>query len=88
MIIKGYIKKVCGETPTDLRMGVSAPETNFDRVNVTPTETQCKCAINDAGCQFAHDARKLGDWLEMQPQRFVMLGIDHDSYNADVWAAF
>jgi hypothetical protein len=31
------------------------------------------------------DARKLKDWLEMQPQRFVMLRINHDSHNAVLW---
>jgi hypothetical protein len=25
------------------------------------------------------------DWMEMQPERFVMLGINADSYNAIVW---
>jgi hypothetical protein len=31
-------------------------------------------------------ARKLEDWLEIQPLRFVMLGISADSYNVVMWA--
>jgi hypothetical protein len=31
------------------------------------------------------DAHKLKDMLEMPLQRFLMLGINHDSYNAAVW---
>jgi glyceraldehyde-3-phosphate dehydrogenase/erythrose-4-phosphate dehydrogenase len=65
-------------------MGVPVPVTNFVCLNVTMTETQRKAAIN-AAYQSRQDARKLEDWLEMQPHRFVMLGINPDSYNAVVW---
>jgi hypothetical protein len=34
MLVKGYIKKLCGETPTGLRMGVPAPVTNFVGLSV------------------------------------------------------
>jgi hypothetical protein len=46
MLIGGYINHLCGETPTDLRMGVSAPTTNFVGLSVTLTETQRKATIN------------------------------------------
>jgi hypothetical protein len=39
MLIKGYVNKLCGETPTDLRMGIPANVTNFDGYCVTLTET-------------------------------------------------
>jgi branched-subunit amino acid ABC-type transport system permease component len=72
---------MCGETPTDLRMGIPAPTTNFVGLTVTLIETQRKVAINSR-YQFGRDARE----LEAQPQRFAMLGINTDSYNAIVWA--
>jgi topoisomerase IA-like protein len=65
-------------------MGVSAPTTNFVGLEVTLTKTQCKAAIS-APYQSRQDARKVEDLLEKQPQRFVMLGINPDSYNAVVW---
>jgi hypothetical protein len=46
MLMRGYINQLCGETPTDLRMGVPAPTTNFVGLTVTLTETQRKVAIN------------------------------------------
>jgi hypothetical protein len=66
-------------------MGVPAPTTNFDGLEVTQTETPRTAAINGPN-ESKHDARKLEDWLEMQPQHFVMLGNNRDSYNAVVWA--
>jgi hypothetical protein len=84
MLIKGYINHLCEETPIGLRMGVPAPTTKFVGLRVTLTETQRKAAIN-APYQSRQDARKVEDWLEMQPQRFAMLGIKPDSYNAVVW---
>jgi hypothetical protein len=42
MSIKGYINRLCGETPTDLRMGVQAPTTNFAGLSVILSETQRK----------------------------------------------
>jgi hypothetical protein len=85
MLIKGYVKKLCGETPTDLRMGALAPTAKLVGPSVTLTETQRKATIN-ATKESGQDARKLENWLEMQPQRFVMLGFNPDSYNAVVWA--
>jgi hypothetical protein len=35
--------------------------------------------------QSSRDPRELEDWLEAQPQRFAMLGINTDSYNVVVW---
>jgi hypothetical protein len=62
-------------------MGAPAPTTNFDGLSVTTTETQCKAAIN-APYKSGQDVRKLEKLLEMQPQRFVMPGINANSNNA------
>jgi hypothetical protein len=87
MLIKGYIKQLCGATSIYLRLGVPEPTTNFVGTSVTLTKTQHKAALN-APYQFGQkDARKLEDWLEMQPQRFLMFGINPDTYNAVVWVA-
>jgi hypothetical protein len=72
------------ETPTDLRMGVPAPTTNFVGLIVTLTETQCKAAINSR-YQYSRDARPVEDWLEALSHRFVILRINTDSYNVVVW---
>jgi hypothetical protein len=71
---------MCGETPTDLRMGVPAHTTNFACLSVTLTETQRKVAINSR-YHSGRDPRELEDWLEAQPQRFAILRINVDSYN-------
>jgi hypothetical protein len=42
----GLINQLCGQTPNDLRMGVSAPTSNFVSLEVTLTKTQRKAAIN------------------------------------------
>jgi hypothetical protein len=84
MLIKAYINKLCGELPNDLRMGVPAPTTNFVGLNVTLNETQRKAAI-DVLYQSRQEPQKLEDWLEMQPHRYVILGINPDSYIAAVW---
>jgi hypothetical protein len=81
---KGYINRLCGETLADSRMGVPPPTTNSFGLSVILIETPCKAAIN-APCLPCQDARKPEEWLDMQPQRFVMLGINADSYNAVVW---
>jgi hypothetical protein len=84
MFIRGYINQLCGETPTDLRGGVPAPTTNFVGLSVTLIQTQREATIN-ASHQLGRDSRELEDWLEVQPQRFAMLGINADSYNVVVW---
>jgi hypothetical protein len=84
MLIRGYINQVCGHTPIDLRMGAAIPTTNFAGLLVTLTETQRKAAINSK-FQCGRDPRELKDWLEAQPQRFVLLGISADSYDAVIW---
>jgi hypothetical protein len=81
MLIRDYISQLCGETPTDLRMGVPAPTTNFARLTVTLIEIQRKTAVNSY-YQSGRDARELEDRLEAQLQRFAMLGINADSCNA------
>jgi hypothetical protein len=84
MLIRGYINQLCGQTPTDLRMGVPAPTTTFVGLPVTLTETQRKAAI-DYKFQSGRELRELEDWLEAQPQRFAMLGVTADSYDAIIW---
>jgi hypothetical protein len=81
LIRVGYINHVCGQTPTDLRMGVLAPTTNFVGLHVTLTETRRKAAINSK-FMYGHEPHELHDRLEAQPQRFVLLGITADSYDA------
>jgi hypothetical protein len=75
---------LCGETPTDLRMGVPAPTTNFASLSVTRTKIHRKAAINSK-FQSSREPRELEDWLETQPQRFAMLGITGDSEDVVVW---
>jgi len=48
------------------------------------TETQRKAAINSP-LQSGRVANELEDWLEAQPQRFLMLGITPDSYDSVIW---
>jgi hypothetical protein len=48
------------------------------------TETQSK-ATASSPFQSGKDARELEDWLEAQPQRFLLLGITVDSYDSVIW---
>jgi hypothetical protein len=75
---------MCGETPTDLRVGSPMPTTNLVGLPVTLTETQRKASINSP-FQSGENARNLEDWLEAHPQRFLLLGITDDSYNSVIW---
>jgi hypothetical protein len=84
MLLRGHNIRLCGETPTDLRMGVPAPTINIDGLSVSLTGTQRKAAINPR-YESGRDLRELEDWLEAQPQRFAMLAINADWYNAIVW---
>jgi hypothetical protein len=84
MLIRGYINQQCGQTPTDLRMGAPIPTTNFASLPVTLSETQRKAAINSK-FQSGREPREFEYWLEAQPQRFVLLGITADSYDAVIW---
>jgi hypothetical protein len=63
-------------------MGVSTPK--FVGLTVTLTETQRNAAINST-FKTCRDARVLEEWLEAQPQCFVMLGINAYTYNVIVW---
>jgi predicted phosphoadenosine phosphosulfate sulfurtransferase len=65
-------------------MGFYVPTTNFVGLPVTLTNTQRKAAINSK-FQSRREPRELEDWLETQPQRFVLLGITADSYDAVIW---
>jgi hypothetical protein len=60
MLSKGYINQLRGHTPTDLRMGVSAPKTNLVSLPVTLTETQRKAAISSK-FQSCREPRELED---------------------------
>jgi hypothetical protein len=51
---------------------------------VTLTETQRKAAVNSP-FQHGKNARELEEWLEAQPQRFLLLGITADSYDSVIW---
>jgi hypothetical protein len=51
---------------------------------VTLTETHRKVAVNSP-FQSGADPRDLEDWLEVQPQRFLLLGITADSYDSVIW---
>jgi hypothetical protein len=84
LLIRGYINQLCGETPTDLRVGTPVPTTNLAGLPVTLTETQRKASVNPP-FQFGAHARDLEDWLEAQPQRFLLLGIMDDSYDSVIW---
>jgi hypothetical protein len=84
LLIRGHINKLCGETPTDLRVGTPMPTRNLAGLPVTLTETQHKAAINSP-YQYGGNARDLEDWLEAQPQRFLLLVITADSYDSVIW---
>jgi ADP-ribose pyrophosphatase YjhB (NUDIX family) len=84
MLIRGYIDHLCGVIPNDLRMGAHVHATSFARLLVTLTETQRKAAINSK-FQSGREMREPEDWLKAQPQRFVLLGITADSYDAMIW---
>jgi hypothetical protein len=74
LLIRGYINQLCGETPTDLRVGTPMPTRNLVGLLVTLTETQRKATINSP-FQSGENARNLENWLEAQPQRFLSIGI-------------
>jgi ADP-ribose pyrophosphatase YjhB (NUDIX family) len=84
LLIRGYINQLCGETPTDLRVGTPMPTCNLAGLPVTMTETQRKAAINSP-LQSCDNPCNLEDWLEAQPQRFILLGITADSYDSIIW---
>jgi hypothetical protein len=60
------------------------PTTNFVGLPVTLTETQLKAAVSSP-YQSSKTARELEDWLEAQPQRFLLLGITAHSYDSVIW---
>jgi hypothetical protein len=82
--IRGHINQLSGETPTDLRVGMPMPTQNLAGLPVTLTETQRKAAINSQ-LHNGQKANEQEDWLEAQPQRFLMLGISADSYDSVIW---
>jgi hypothetical protein len=84
LLIRGHINRLTGEGPTDLRVGMPMPTHNLAGLHVTLTETQRKAAINSP-LQNGRIANELEDWLEAQPQRFLMLGITPDSYDSVIW---
>jgi ADP-ribose pyrophosphatase YjhB (NUDIX family) len=72
LLIRGHMNHMFGEGPTGLRVGTPMPTQNLAGLPVTLTETQRKAAI-DSPYQFGGSARDLEDWLEAQPQRFLLL---------------
>jgi hypothetical protein len=84
LLICGYINQLCGETPTDLRVGMPMPKRNLAGLPVNLMETQRKAAINSP-FETGSDSRDLEDWLEAQPQRFLLLGITANSYDSVIW---
>jgi ADP-ribose pyrophosphatase YjhB (NUDIX family) len=84
LLIRGYVNQVCGEIPTDLRVGMPIPTTNLVGLLVTLTETKRKATAN-LPFQYGADARDLEDWFEAQPRRFLLLGITADSYDSVIW---
>jgi hypothetical protein len=66
LLIRGYINQLCGETPTDLHVGIPMPTQNLAGLHVTLTETQRKAAINSP-FQSSGNTRELEDFLEAQP---------------------
>jgi hypothetical protein len=60
------------------------PTRNLVGLLVTLTGTQRKAAINSP-FKSGSNARNLEDWLEAQPQRFLLLGITADSYDSIIW---
>jgi hypothetical protein len=84
LLIRGYINQLCGETPTDLRVGIPMPTTNLAGLPVTLTDTRRKAAVNFP-FQSGKDPRELEDWLEAQLHRFLLLGITDDSYDSVIW---
>jgi hypothetical protein len=60
------------------------PTTIFAGLLVTLTETHRKAAINSP-LQSGQFPRELEDWLEAQPQRFLLIGITADSYGSVIW---
>jgi hypothetical protein len=84
LLIRGHINQLCGETPTNLRVGMPMPTRNVAGLYVTLTKTQRKAAINSP-LQYGRAPNDLEDWLEGEPQRFLMLGITADSYDSVIW---
>jgi hypothetical protein len=58
----------------------------FAGLPVTLTKTQRKATVNSP-YQSGEDARELEDWLEAQPQRFLLLGITAHSCDSFIWVA-
>jgi hypothetical protein len=65
-------------------MRVPPHATNFDGLIVSLTENKHKTAIH-VSLQDGNNPRDLEEWLEFQPQRFFILGLDPDTYNVVIW---
>jgi hypothetical protein len=57
ILIKDYVNQLCGETPTDLRIGVPVNVTNFVELSIKLTEMQRKAAVNST-YHCGQDSRK------------------------------
>jgi hypothetical protein len=60
------------------------PTTNFACLLAILTETPRKAEVNSP-LQLGRFPRELEEWLEAQPQRFLLLGITADSYDSVIW---
>jgi hypothetical protein len=79
----GFFNELVGEEPSALRMRVSPLATNFDGLPIFLTENQRK--VVRAPRPDGTNPRDLEDLLEFQPQRFLLLGLDPDTFNAVTW---
>jgi hypothetical protein len=76
----GFFNTLVGEEPTDFRIRMPPPATNLNGINVTLTENQRKEAV-PAPIRDETSPRGMEDWLDFQPQRFMMFGLEPDTYN-------
>jgi hypothetical protein len=65
-------------------MGAQMPTTNFAGLPFTLSETLREAAVNSP-LQSGRFPRDLEDWLEAQPQRFLLLDITADYYDLVIW---
>jgi hypothetical protein len=79
----GFFNHLIDDEPSDLCIRVPPPTTNFDGLHVSVTENQRK-AVAQGPRHYGTNPRDLEDWLEFKPQRFLMLGLDPDTFSAVV----
>jgi hypothetical protein len=80
----GFFNYLVGDKPSDLRMPVPPPTAIFGGHLAAVAENQRKEAVQGPR-QDGTNPRDFEDWLEFQPQRFLMLGLDPVTYSAVIW---